>query len=106
VSEPRKRTALDRAEDLGRRVPGRESLGVMKYPLMFQSFTMQHPVIGSAILGIVVGVFLFLLTTAATQGRAFIPLVVVCGVGAVVIFIGNWIGAVRGKKSATDSPNQ
>jgi hypothetical protein len=95
VQDNPKRTAFDHLEDLGKRSPGYRLFGSMKYPLAYQSFTIKHPVVGSAILSVIVCVGMYFLTIAATQGRGAIVLAVVWTVGALIVFVANWIGAKR-----------
>jgi hypothetical protein len=103
------RTVIDRIETFGRNSPGQRLFGSMKYPMAYQSFTIDHPVLGSAILGVVASAGLFLLSVAATQGRGAVLLAVVYSIGAFVIFGANWIGAKRMKvarqRSGRRQPN-
>lgn len=75
----------------------------MKYALAYQGFTVDHPIVGSAILAVVVCVALFFLSIAATQGKALVLFAVIYGVGACLIFFANWIGAVRIKRASMKS---
>jgi hypothetical protein len=91
--EAENKSVVEYLDELGRKNPSQRLFGSMKYPMAFQSFTMKHPAIGSAIIGIAFFAFLFVVGSAAAQGRDGLLVLTVSAFLAVLVFAGNWLGA-------------
>ena len=86
-------SVVEYLDGLGRNMPTRRVVGSMRYPVAFQSFTTNHPAIGSAVIGVAFFAIMFVLVAAAGQGRHEVLVLIVSVSLAVLVFAGNWFGA-------------